>query len=190
MDPNTDSDTIWNQMIDECFEDNPAEEVIRLIRKGQQVENNTTRKQKRRVINQSREEGHTRLFNDYFSANPVYTDDQFRRRFRMRRHVFLRIVEALGNHDDYFKTRIDVVHRVGLSPLQKCTAALRLLAYGVPADNLDDYVRIGESTAMECLERFVTGVHTIFGPQYLRMPNNEDTERLLKIGRHVDFQVC
>jgi len=118
MDPNTDSDTIWNQMIDECFEDNPAEEVIRLIREGQQVENNTMRRQKRRVINWSHEEGHTRLFNDYFSANPVYTDDQFHRRFRMRRHVFLRIVEALGNHDDYFQTRIDAVHRVGLSPFK------------------------------------------------------------------------
>ncbi|XP_045810385.1 putative nuclease HARBI1 [Trifolium pratense] len=116
-----------------------------------------------------------------------YTDDQFRRRFRMRRHVFLRIVEALGNHDNYFQTRVDAVRRVGLSPLQKCTAAIRLLAYGVPADNVDDYVRIGESTTVECLERFVTGVYTIFGPQYLRRPNNEDTERLLRIGEARGF---
>jgi len=72
MDPNTDSDTLWNQMIDECFEDNPVEEVIRLIREGQQVENNTMRRQKRRVINLSRE-GHSQLFNDYFSTNMVYT---------------------------------------------------------------------------------------------------------------------
>ncbi|MCI48552.1 ribosomal protein, partial [Trifolium medium] len=57
----------------------------------------------------------------------------------MPRHVFLRIVEALGNHDEYFQTRVDVVRRVGLSPLQKCTAVLRMLAYGVPADNVDDY---------------------------------------------------
>jgi len=105
----------------------------------------------------------------------------------MRRHVFLRIVEALGNHDDYFQTRIDAVHKVGLSPLQKCTVALRLLAYGVLSDNVDDYVRIGVSTAVECLESFVTGVHTIFGPQYLRRPNNEDTERLLKIGEACGF---
>jgi hypothetical protein len=57
----------------------------------------------------------------------------------------------------------------------------------VPADNVDDYIRIGESTTVECLERFVTGVYTIFGPQYLRRPNNEDTERLLKIGEARDF---
>jgi len=167
--------------------DNPTEEVIRLIRESQQAENNTGRIQIRRVINRSREEGHTRLFNDYFSKNPVYTEDQFRRRFRMRKNVFLRIVEALGNHNDYFQIRFDAVHRAGLSPLHKCTVALRLLAYGVPADNVDDYVRIGESTAMECLERFVTGVYTPFGPQYLRRSNNEDTERLLKIGEARGF---
>ena len=33
--------------------------------------------------------------------------------------------------------------RKGLS-LQKCTAAMRMLAYGVSADTVDDYVRIEE----------------------------------------------
>ena len=99
----------------------------------------------------------------------------------MRRHVFLRIVEALGNHDEYFQIRSDAVGRMGLSPLQKCTAALRILAYGSPADSVDDYVRIGESTTLECLDRFVMGVCTIFGSQYMRRPNNEDIARLLQI---------
>ena len=57
----------------------------------------------RTYVERNREEGHTRLFNDYFSEHPVYTEAQFRRRFQMRKHVFLRIVEALGNHDDYFQ---------------------------------------------------------------------------------------
>jgi hypothetical protein len=114
MDPNIDFDALWDQMTDEFFEENPADEVIRLIRERQHVGNNTRPRQRRRVINRGREEGHTRLFNDYFSENPIYTDDQFRRRFRMRRHVFLRIVEALGNHDEYFQTRVDAVryHRL------------------------------------------------------------------------------
>jgi hypothetical protein len=101
--------------------------------------------------------------------------------------MFLRIVEALGNHDEYFQTRVNAVRQVGLSLLQKCTAALRMLAYGVPADSVDDYVRIGEITAVECLEKFVTGVYTIFGSEYLRRPTNEDTERLLQIGEPHGF---
>ncbi|QHO39298.1 ATP-dependent zinc metalloprotease FTSH 12 [Arachis hypogaea] len=52
---------------------------------------------------------------------------------------------------DYFadEPRVDATGRRGLSPLQKCTAAIRMLAYGVAADAVDDYVRIGESTTIE-----------------------------------------
>jgi hypothetical protein len=37
------------------------------------------------------------------------------------------------------------------------------LAYGSPADIVDEYVRIGESTSIECLERFVRGINEVFG---------------------------
>ena len=36
---------------------------------------------------------------------------------------------------------------LGLSPLQKMTAVLRMLAYGVAANFMDEYVRIAETTA-------------------------------------------
>ena len=64
----------------------------------------------------------------------------------------LRIVDALSNLYPYFQQRVDALGRKGLSPLQKCTAAMRMLAYGVSADAVDDYVRIGESTVIECLK--------------------------------------
>jgi len=96
--------------------------------------------------------------------------------------VFLRIVDALSNHDDYFQMKVNALQQKGLSPLQKCTTALRILAYGSLADGVDEYVRIGETTIVECLERFVSGICTIFGNKYLRRPNNEDIERLLQIG--------
>ncbi|XP_062086027.1 uncharacterized protein LOC133792121 [Humulus lupulus] len=107
---------------------------------------------------------------------------QFRRRFRMHRHVFLHIVQALENHLEYFHTRFDAVGRRGLSPLQKCTVAMRMLAYGAPADYVDEYVRIGETTAIECLVNFVREVNDIFGTEYLRRPNAGDLRRLLQMG--------
>ncbi|XP_052109291.1 uncharacterized protein LOC127744108 [Arachis duranensis] len=94
----------------------------------------------RRWINRDREAGHDRLFQDYFADELVYNADIFRQRFRMRRDVFLRIVDALSNVYLYFHQRVDAIGRRGLSPLQKCTAAIRMLAYGVAADAVDDYV--------------------------------------------------
>ena len=64
---------------------------------------------------------------------------------------------------------------------------MRMLAYGVSADAVDDYVRIGESTAIECLKKFVTGVIFIFESEYLRKPNSNDVQRLLKMGEDRGF---
>ena len=133
------------------------------------------------MFTDDREAGHERLVKDYFAENPVYTPETFRRRFRMGRHVFLRIVDALSNFDPYFQQRVDALGRKGLSPLQKCTAAMRMLAYGVSADAVDDYVRIGESTAIECLKKFVTDVILVFENEYLRKPNSIDIRRLLEM---------
>ena len=56
-----------------------------------------------------------------------------------------------------------------------------MLAYGASADFLDDYVRMGESTIIECLKHFAKAVVEVFSEQYLRAPNAEDTARLMAI---------
>uniref|UniRef100_K7L336 Uncharacterized protein n=1 Tax=Glycine max TaxID=3847 RepID=K7L336_SOYBN len=65
-------------------------------------------------------------------------------RHSQRRRVVHRNREedALNNHDEYFQMRVDALHRKGLSPLQKCTSAIRILAYGSPVNSVDEYVRI------------------------------------------------
>ena len=55
-------------------------------------------------------------------------------RFRMRVHVFERLVEAIEGADSYFKQKEDAIGHLGLSGLQKAVAAIRILAYGLPAD--------------------------------------------------------
>ncbi|KAL6643200.1 hypothetical protein ACP70R_021381 [Stipagrostis hirtigluma subsp. patula] len=141
----------------------------------------------RKYINRNREGAHDQLVADYFAEDPVYSDTQFRRRFRMRRHVFLRIVSALGEWSPYFTQRVDCCNRQGLSPLQKCTAAIRMLAYGTSADSLDEYLKVAESTALECLEKFVEGVIEIFGGEYLRGPNADEVQHLLHVGESRGF---
>lgn len=67
------------------------------------------------------------------------------------------------------------------------TDALRMLAYGAPTDSVDEYVRIGASTAIESLKKFVTAVIEVFSEQYLRSPNAADIARLLAIGETRGF---
>jgi len=150
----------------------------------------TSRRRKgfnRRVIERDHGEGHQRLVTDFFSDDPVYDEKIFRTRYRMSRPLFLRIVHALGEWSPYFTKRADICCRQGLSPLQKCTAAIRMLARGSPADAVDEYVQIGTSTAMECLERFAEGVIDKFGGEYLRGPTSVDMQHLLQIGEGYGF---
>jgi hypothetical protein len=74
-----------------------------------------------------------------------------------------------------------MMRRAGLSALQKCVAVIRILAYDLPANVVDEYVCIGESTTRESLNHFCAAVITIFGQQYLRAPTSDDIARILQI---------
>ncbi|XP_021321661.1 uncharacterized protein LOC110437515 [Sorghum bicolor] len=64
---------------------------------------------------------------------------------------------------------------------------MRMLTYGLPTDAIDEYIRIGESTALESLRKFVAAVVDIFEDEYLRYPNEKDTTRLLALGEKKGF---
>jgi hypothetical protein len=93
----------------------------------------------------------------------------------MRRHIFQRIV------DTYFVQRIDVTGRFDISVMQKVLASIRILAYGLLADAVDEYIRIGESTARQALDHFCRAIIACFGERYLRAPNAIDIAGLLEI---------
>ncbi|XP_062147824.1 uncharacterized protein LOC133856792 [Alnus glutinosa] len=127
------------------------------------------------------------LFHDYFAERPLYPHKYFRMRFQMSRLLFCRIQNAVEAHDIYFVQQRDGSKRLGFSSLQKINAALRMLAYGVTADFMDEYLKIGEPTALESLKKFVKAVISIFSEEYLRSPNNQDIARLLAEGEKRGF---
>ncbi|XP_033146098.1 uncharacterized protein LOC117133616 [Brassica rapa] len=145
------------------------------------------RRKKRIHIERNREEGHMKLWNDYFSDTPTFPHNIFRRRFRMNKTLFMGIVHRLSQEIEYFQPKEDAAGRSSLSPLQKCTAALRQLAYGGAADAVDEYIRMGETTARNCLHHFTAGIIQLFGDYYLRRPTPEDLQRLLYIGQQRGF---
>jgi hypothetical protein len=129
--------------LDEDYEDFMAEEEafdsvaadieakLKAQYEAETAESSRSRGSSTRIyILRDRKHAHEELVSQYFSEVPVYTDLMFRTRFRMRRPLFLQIVEALGKWSPYFTQRTDATNREGLSPFIKCTAAMRMLAYG------------------------------------------------------------
>ena len=110
----------------------------------------------------------------------------------MRHSLFLHIQFKIEAHDFYFVQKRECANKLGLS-LQKITVVLRMLAYGVLSDFMDEYVQIKETTTLQSLEKFVTAVVDVFSEEYLRKSNNENIARwfsswrMLRLFRYFRF---
>jgi hypothetical protein len=67
------------------------------------------------------------------------------------------------------------------------TAALRILCYGNSADSIDEFVRIGKSTAISAFKHFVFAIVTTFGEEFLRQPNEADIKKHMEINKNRGF---
>ncbi|XP_038719919.1 uncharacterized protein LOC120012546 [Tripterygium wilfordii] len=121
--------------------------------------------QSRSYIDRNTLSGHERLFHDYFSDHPT----------------------GIEAYSPYFQQRRNAAGKLGLSSLQKITASILMLAYGVSTDLMDEYIRIRETTALESLKKFVKCVISVFSEEYLRLPTAEDLAKLLAIGQARGF---
>nr|GEX30301.1 Gag-Pol polyprotein [Tanacetum cinerariifolium] len=88
----------------------------------------------------------------------------------MARPLFNRIVTAVTSYDLFFHNNTDCIGREGISPLIKCTSAIRQLAYGVNGNFLDEYMQISERSSRMALDYFCEAVMKIYGLEFLRKP--------------------
>jgi hypothetical protein len=79
----------------------------------------------------------------------------------------------------YFKRKRNATGLLGFSAHQKISAVMRTFVYGIPADYADEYLRMGEDTTLEYVRHFYKVMMRVYGPIYLRAPNDEDTARLM-----------
>ncbi|XP_059654981.1 uncharacterized protein LOC132301773 [Cornus florida] len=89
---------------------------------------------KRKYIKCDREEAAQRLIRDYFVENLIYPPNMFRKRFRIRRELFLRILNSVIAYDKWFIQKPDALGRMGFTLKQKMTTAIHILVYGISTD--------------------------------------------------------
>ncbi|XP_076892840.1 uncharacterized protein LOC143544680 [Bidens hawaiensis] len=105
-----------------------------LVEHGQTSQQEPLRR--RPPLERDRVGAHNRLMQDYFVERPFDLERGF----------------------PYFKQREDARHKLGFSPIQKCTSAIRQLAYGTSQDSWDEYLKMSEKASLDSFHNFCEGV--------------------------------
>jgi len=58
---------------------------------------------------------------------------------------------------------------------------------GIVADWVNEHLKVGASTALECMKKFCSTIIEVFGGEYLWKLNQADVDRLLQVAEAHDF---
>jgi hypothetical protein len=94
-------------------------------------------------------------------------------------NLFKRIAMDVSKFDRFSEQRRNAAGELWHNTYRNVTA-VRILAYGISADQVDDHLAMGESQAIGCVKRFAIAIVRVFVTTYLRAPNYEDTARVLE----------
>nr|XP_043617486.1 uncharacterized protein LOC122589274 [Erigeron canadensis] len=135
----------------------------------------------RRYIWRDRHSAHERLMSMYFVDESMFEDDVFHTRYRMSRRLFLKIVEDITASFPWFHFLANATGIRGFLAIQKCTCALRQLAYDNLADNYDEGLLFSTTMARECLDNFCIAIKHLYGEENLCSPTSHDVARLYEV---------
>ncbi|XP_076960655.1 uncharacterized protein LOC143637084 [Bidens hawaiensis] len=184
---------IWDQLINESrrihqIHREVAEEHLEVTNAVRAVANNmvsgaapSTSPRRWSYILRDRKQANARLIKDYFIDTPTFNDAMFRRRFQMSKRLILRIVGDMEREYEYFQQKPDARGYLGFSAIQKCTSALRILAYGNMTYINDEYLKMAEKTTRDALENFCIGIIQLYSRRCLRIPTSNDLTHIYDV---------
>jgi hypothetical protein len=80
----------------------------------------------------------------------------------MSRDMILRIMHVVR----CYSHKTDATYKLDFTPYQKCITVIRMLAYGVAGDLVDEYIRMRESGCLEAM--CILDVVAVYAELYLR----------------------
>lgn len=93
----------------------------------------------------------------------------------------------MKQYDRFFEQGRNCAGDLGHNTIQKVNGTLRMMAYGVPADFIDNNLTMGKSTSILRVNKFAKAVVKVFGAEYLRASNAHDTQRILEMNKTRGF---
>jgi Plant transposon protein len=101
-----------------------------------------------------------------------------------------RVYDTVSIRPEFVRKFNMVNKQYDIHPLQRITAALQVLAYGISGDMRAEYLQICSSSVNVSVKTFSRAVIEEFGEEYLREPNEDDLRRILKLNAARGFPGC
>lgn len=120
---------------------------------------------------------------------PVHSEQDFERRFRVPRSVFLRVFKAVKDEPEVKRTT-NAAGMPHAHAMQRVVAAFRVLAYGKSHDRTNQDVRLSRSTIDTCCKKLMAFIVEDFGPDYLRPPTKEELMHILARNAQLGLPGC
>lgn len=89
------------------------------------------------------DKGCEQIYTAYFVENCIYSEKQLEWRFRLPSAVFENVFDRVKD-SSFLKRKMNALDEGGIHPLQRVTAAMRMLAYCHAADAMDGYTRTAD----------------------------------------------
>jgi hypothetical protein len=100
--------------------------------------------------------------------------------------VFFSTMDGVA-HEAYFVQRNDVIRVLGLSNIQKYTIILRMLAYNIATNVIDEYYRLGKITTTRAMKQFMVTIKICFLSTYLKQIIHNDNDKKMKVNANKRF---
>ena len=145
-------------------------------------------KQKNRDL--GHEEASNRFMSDYMCDDPLFTDEEFRRRYRISKSIFIRIVTKIVEFDSWFAQTKDCIGKQGISPFLKVAVALVILGNGTSSERCVSEYRMSESTISKCVHRFCSAIVAIYFEKIVTYPTDSEAQDECSVNEKRGFPGC
>lgn len=120
------------------------------------------------------DKGVVQLYKNYLAPTATYPKLTPSRRYRLPRRLFVHICNVRERDNIVFQHCNDCSSLPGFDKHQKCTAAMRLIAYGTCDDNVNEYLRMDSFKVLQCIKELVNTIFASYKHKYLRPPSKSE----------------
>ncbi|CAJ1969827.1 unnamed protein product [Cylindrotheca closterium] len=122
------------------------------------------------------------ILHDWLGPSPLYSDEEFKGKFRISRARFQKILEDVkGLNKSFYSEARNITNQPVASIEARLLLALECLDYGVSAKSMATHYKMSANLAIQACKEFDNVIGELYEEEFLRVPTAEDLRNISKL---------